>query len=120
MVTPPAWPTSLSDAKKQQVIAGGVSPACGSGRGSRGGLAAVLLLGLTALEYAPFPPSLPLSLLGHRYALPLGPLAPRETTLTLACREPAIVANDVLHNDDPRALGLAVGSWRLEKSALVR
>jgi hypothetical protein len=46
-----------------------------------------------------------------RYELPLGPLAPGETLLTFACRGPAIVANDVLHNDDPRALGLAVGSW---------
>jgi hypothetical protein len=50
----------------------------------------------------------------RRYELPLGPLAPGETTLTLACRGLAIVANDVLHNDDPRALGLAVGSWRIE------
>jgi hypothetical protein len=50
----------------------------------------------------------------RRYELPLGPLEAGETTLTLACRWPAIVANDVLHNDDPRALGLAVGSWRIE------
>jgi len=50
----------------------------------------------------------------RRYELPLGPLAPGETTLTLACRGPAIVANDVLHNHDPRALGLAVGSWRIQ------
>jgi hypothetical protein len=50
----------------------------------------------------------------RRYALPLGPLASAESTLTLACREPAIIANDVLHNDDSRALGLAVGSWRIE------
>ncbi len=49
----------------------------------------------------------------RRYALPLGPLAPGETTLTLACREPAIVANDVLHNGDSRALALAVGTWRI-------
>ena len=56
----------------------------------------------------------------RRYELPLGPLALGETTLTLACRGPAIVANDVLHNDDSRALGLAVGSWRVEESALVR
>ena len=49
----------------------------------------------------------------RRYELPLGPLAPGETTLTLACRGPTIVANDVLHNADPRALGLAVGSWRI-------
>jgi hypothetical protein len=50
----------------------------------------------------------------RRYELPLGPLAPGERTLTLACRGPAAVANDVLHNDDPRALGLAVRSWRIE------
>jgi hypothetical protein len=50
----------------------------------------------------------------RRYELPLGPLAPGETTLMLACRGPAIVANDVLHNGDPRALGLAVGSWRID------
>ena len=49
----------------------------------------------------------------RRYELPLGALASGETTLTLACREPAIVADDVLHNGDPRALGLAVGSWRI-------
>lgn len=50
----------------------------------------------------------------RRYQLPLGPLAPGETTLTLACRGPAMVANDVLHNHDPRALGLAVGNWRIK------
>ena len=49
----------------------------------------------------------------RRYDLPLGPLAPGETTLTLACRGPAVVANDVLRNGDPRALCLAVGSWRI-------
>jgi hypothetical protein len=48
------------------------------------------------------------------YELALGPLAPGETTLTLACREPAVVANDILGNGDPRALGLAVRSWRFE------
>jgi len=53
----------------------------------------------------------------RRYELPLGALAPGETTLTLACRGPAIVANDFLHNDDPRALGLAVGSWRIDTGA---
>ena len=47
----------------------------------------------------------------RRYELPLGPLAPGKTTLALACREAAIVANDVLHNDDLRSIGLAVGSW---------
>jgi len=48
-----------------------------------------------------------------RYELPLGPLSPGETTLTLACREPAIVARDVLPSADSRALGLAIGSWAL-------
>jgi len=50
----------------------------------------------------------------RRYELSLGPLVPGERTLTLLCRGPAAVANDVLHNDDPRALGLAVGSWTIE------
>jgi hypothetical protein len=40
-------------------------------------------------------------------------LAPGETTLTLACPEPAVVANDVLSNADSRRLGLAVGNWRM-------
>ncbi|HVR72543.1 MAG TPA: hypothetical protein VMT87_17040 [Vicinamibacteria bacterium] len=48
------------------------------------------------------------------YELPLGPLTPGETTLTFACREPAKVADDVLHNGDARPLGLAVGAWRFE------
>ena len=47
------------------------------------------------------------------YELRLGALAPGETTLTLASRGPAIGADDVLHNGDLRALGLAVGSWRI-------
>jgi prevent-host-death family protein len=34
-----------------------------------------------------------------------------------ACRGPAIVANDVLHNDDPRALALAVGRWTIDDVA---
>ncbi len=51
----------------------------------------------------------------RRYELPLGQLAPGETTLTFACRGPAIVANDVIHSDDHRALGLAVRSWRVEE-----
>ena len=50
----------------------------------------------------------------RRYALRLGRLAPGEITLTLASGEPSIIANDVLHNGDPRALGLAVGDWRIE------
>ena len=49
----------------------------------------------------------------RRYGLPLGPLAPGETTLTLACPAPAVVADDVLRNGDRRPLGLAVGSWRV-------
>ncbi len=56
----------------------------------------------------------------RRYELPLDPLAPGENTITLACPWPATVAKDVLHNDDPRALGLAVGRWRVGRSALVR
>jgi hypothetical protein len=55
-----------------------------------------------------------------RYVVPLGPVAPGETTLTLACHGPAVVANDVRGNGDPRALCLAVGSWRVEKAPLVR
>jgi hypothetical protein len=50
----------------------------------------------------------------RRYALALGPLAAGDHTLTLACREAALVADDVLHNGDPRALGLALGGWILE------
>jgi hypothetical protein len=53
----------------------------------------------------------------RRYAVPLGPLASGETLLTLAVRGPAIVAGDVLHNDDPRPLGLAVGSWKFIPAA---
>jgi hypothetical protein len=48
----------------------------------------------------------------RRYELPLGGLVPGEATVTLSCDSPAMVANDVLHNGDPRALGLALGSWR--------
>ena len=52
----------------------------------------------------------------REYDLPLGPLVPHRTsTLTLSCREPAIVANDVLHNHDHRALALAVGKWTLRE-----
>jgi hypothetical protein len=50
------------------------------------------------------------------YEIPLGALTPGATTLTLACRQPAVVANDVLHNDDGRAVALAVGSWRIEEA----
>jgi hypothetical protein len=50
----------------------------------------------------------------RRYELALGALASGAATLTLACRLPAVVATDVLHNDDHRALGLAVGSWDIE------
>ena len=48
----------------------------------------------------------------RRYELPLGGLVPGEATVTLSCDGAAMVANDVLHNGDPRALGLALGSWR--------
>jgi hypothetical protein len=50
----------------------------------------------------------------RRYDLPLGRLAPGAATLTLACDGPAVMADDVLHNDDHRALALAVGRWRIE------
>ena len=49
----------------------------------------------------------------RRYELPLGALSPGETMLTLACPTPAVVANDILRNDDPRALGIAVGDWKI-------
>jgi len=52
----------------------------------------------------------------RRYDLPLGSLAPVEATLTLACREPAVVAGDVLGNGDPRTVGLAVRRWWITKS----
>jgi hypothetical protein len=52
----------------------------------------------------------------RRYVVPLGPLAPGAHTLTLACQGPAVVANEVRRNGDPRALCLAVGSWRIEDS----
>jgi len=47
------------------------------------------------------------------YELSLGRLARGDTTLTLACPDPATVASDVLHNGDPRPLGVALGSWTL-------
>jgi hypothetical protein len=50
-----------------------------------------------------------------RYDLPLGLLSPGEATLTLACRGPGLVANDILKNGDPRPLGLALGNWRIEQ-----
>ena len=52
----------------------------------------------------------------RRYTVALGPVAPGQSTLTLACHGPAVVANDVLSNGDPRALCLAVGSWRVDES----
>lgn len=55
----------------------------------------------------------------RRYELPLGRLVPGDSLLTLACRGPASVADDVLGNGDPRALGLAVGSWRIESLRVV-
>lgn len=54
----------------------------------------------------------------RRYVVPLGPVAPGDHILTLACHGPAVVANDIRRNGDLRALCLAVASWRLEESAL--
>jgi hypothetical protein len=48
----------------------------------------------------------------RRYELPLGTLSPGPTTVTLACVDPAVAAADVLGNEDPRRLGLAVGTVR--------
>jgi hypothetical protein len=50
-----------------------------------------------------------------RHALRIGRLEAGETTLTLACREPAVVATEVLGNGDARALCLAVGDVRLRE-----
>jgi hypothetical protein len=50
------------------------------------------------------------------YVFPLGPLALGATTVTLACRERAVVAHDVLQNGDGRALALAVGEWKVHSS----
>lgn len=49
----------------------------------------------------------------ERYELRLPELAPGRAMLTLACREPAIVADDVLGNGDRRPLALALGAWRV-------
>jgi hypothetical protein len=56
----------------------------------------------------------------RRYEIPLGRLSRGENTLTLACRGPAVVANEVRRNGDPRALCLAVGRWALQDSTPVR
>jgi len=48
------------------------------------------------------------------HTLALGRLGGDVTSLTLATREPAVIADRVLHNQDPRPLGLAVGEWRLK------
>jgi hypothetical protein len=48
-----------------------------------------------------------------RYELPLGLLAPGETTLILACQGPGLVPNDFLGNADPRPLGIALGRWSI-------
>jgi hypothetical protein len=50
----------------------------------------------------------------RRHALPLGTLPAGEITVTLATVEPAMIANGLLLNDDPRALALAVGSWKVQ------
>jgi len=46
----------------------------------------------------------------HRYELPLGALPAGEAVLTLASAEAAIPAREVLGNDDPRPLAVAVGN----------
>jgi hypothetical protein len=53
----------------------------------------------------------------RRYEIPLGALARGESTLTLACRGAAVVANDIRRNRDARALCLALGSWKVERPA---
>ena len=50
----------------------------------------------------------------RRFELPLGLLAPGDSTLALASSRPAIVANDVLHNGDSRSLALAVGRFNFK------
>jgi hypothetical protein len=47
------------------------------------------------------------------FVLSLGSLAAGGHTLTLACLEPAVAADALLHNGDRRALAVAVGSWRI-------
>ena len=56
----------------------------------------------------------------RQYVVPLGPIAPGNNTLSLACQGPAVVANEVRRSGDPRALCLAVGNWRVKESGLVR
>jgi hypothetical protein len=51
----------------------------------------------------------------RRYEVPLDRLARGESTFTLACGGPAVVANDIRRNGDPRALCLALGQWGLRK-----
>ncbi len=77
--------------------------------------AAVLLLGLAVLEYAPFPPwrwrdVLPTR--AHRWLA--GQPGPLRVLDCLRPPGPAVVANDVRRNGDPRTLCLAVGSWRVK------
>ena len=52
----------------------------------------------------------------HRYELPLGPPDNGEWVVTFACAEPAIISRDVLPNQDPRALGLAVSAWTFKEA----
>ena len=54
----------------------------------------------------------------RRYEIHLDSLTRGENALTLACRGPAVVANEILGNGDLRALCLAVGSWRVERRSL--
>ncbi len=48
------------------------------------------------------------------FELSLGPLALGESTLALASSRPAVVAKDVLHNDDSRSFALAVGRFNFK------
>jgi hypothetical protein len=50
----------------------------------------------------------------RHYELRLGPLGQGHVELAFASAEPAVVAQGVLHNDDPRALALAVSTWTLK------
>lgn len=50
----------------------------------------------------------------QRYTLALGRLERGAHTVTLACADPAVVADAVLANGDRRLLALAVGQWAID------
>lgn len=50
----------------------------------------------------------------RRHELPLGPLVAGEHTLGLASEGPAVIARQVLHNADDRALAVALGDWTID------